>query len=195
MWKFLLVICFPVLEIYLLIKVGSIIGAMNMVLWIFASALFGIWYARAHSQYSMMQMRADIEQGKLPQNNLMDSVLISLGGILLVLPGLITDALGLLLIFPLTRHLISKQAGQFFQKRAGSSNTYIFTSSGNFGSHPGQGAAGPERGSVFDATASPVQPEGEEGPRQIEIIDSFAIEIEKDDDPKTDDVPPSGSKS
>lgn len=176
MWRLLLFIVFPALEIYLLIKVGSVIGPLNMVLWIFASAAIGIWYARAHSQYSMMQMRADLAAGKLPQTTLMDSVLISIGGILLVLPGLVTDTVGLLLFFPPTRQMLSKQAARFFQNRAGSSTTFIFTGSGT----PPPGHDGfPGPGPFFDAAGSPA-PEEEPGPRQVEIIESTAIEIDTD---------------
>lgn len=175
MWRLLLFIFFPALEIYLLIKVGGLIGAMNMMLWIFGSAIFGIWYARARSEYSMMQMRADLAAGKMPQNNLMDSVLISMGGILLVLPGLITDALGLLLLFPPTRRLIGKSAGDFFKSRTGSGATFIYTSAGGFGSAPGAEPGG--HGPVYDASASHVD-EGEQSPRQAVIIESSAIEIE-----------------
>lgn len=177
MWRLLLFIFFPAVEIYLLIKVGSAIGALNMVLWIFASAIFGIWYARAHSEYSMMQMRADISQGKIPKNALVDSVFISIGGILLVLPGLITDALGLLLLFPPTRHLIGKQAGSFLRNRTGTSSTFIFTSAGGYGER-GSGCSSDTNEPVFDATLS--QNENKEGPRQVTIIESSAIDIEID---------------
>lgn len=178
MLRLFLFLFFPALELYLLIKVGSMIGALNMVLWIIASAVFGIWYARAHSEYSMMQMRADLAQGRVPQNTLMDSVLISLGGLLLVLPGLITDAIGLLLLFPPTRRLLAKNAGLLFKNRmGGSSTTIIYTNSGGFG--PGHGGFDP-RGPVHDVNASPLQHEEEQGPRQATVIESTAIEIDTD---------------
>jgi Protein affecting phage T7 exclusion by the F plasmid len=177
MLKILLFLVYPFLEIYLLIEVGAAIGALNMILWIFLSALFGFWYPRMRSQYSMMQMRTDLAAGKMPQSALMDSVLISVGGLLLILPGLISDAVGLLLFLPPARHLISKNIQKHFKNRAGSSTAYIFTNTTGFGpGRPQDDLHG--QGSVFDADAQSSQGEDEQAPRQATVIDSTAITIE-----------------
>lgn len=189
MLKAFLFLVFPALEIYLLIKVGSATGAMNMVLWIFASAIFGIWYARVHSQYSLLQMKADLEQGKIPQTALADSILISIAGVLLVLPGLITDTMGILLLFPPIRRLLFAHATGFFSKRQASSSTFFFTSGGF---RPGGAPSGfPGRDEtgftgerpVFDVTSEAYQeatpPDYDDRePRQAVIIDSTSIEIQ-----------------
>jgi len=179
MLKILLFLVYPFLEIYLLIEVGSAIGALNMILWTFLSALFGFWYPRMRSQYSMLQMRADLAAGKMPQSSLMDSVLISVGGLLLILPGLISDAVGLLLFLPPARHLISKNIQKYFKNRAGSSTAYIFTNTTGFGHGPGR----PQddlhgQGSIFDADAQSSRGEEDQAPRQATVIDSTAITIE-----------------
>ena len=185
MLKILLFLVYPFLEIYLLIKVGSAIGALNMILWIFLSALFGFWYLRMRSEYSILQIRADLAAGKLPQSSLMDSILISIGGVLLILPGLISDAVGLLLFLPPVRHLISKNIQKYFKNRAGSSTAFIFTNTTGFG--PGPGGSQDDlhyQGSVFDADAQPSRGEDDQAPRQATVIDSTAIEIEPIDSGK-----------
>ena len=185
MLKIFLFLVYPFLEIYFLIKVGAAIGALSMILWLFLAALFGFWYPRMRSQYSMLQMRADLAAGKMPQSSLMDSVLISIGGVLLIIPGLISDAVGLLLFLPPVRLLISKNIQQYFKNRAGSSTAFIFTNTTGFGSGPG----GPQddlhgQGSVFEADVQPSREEDDQTPRQATVIDSTAIEIEHIDSGK-----------
>ena len=186
--RFVLFLLFPALELYLLVKVGGLPGALNMVAWVFASALIGMWAVRAQGQSAMQKARAEMEAGRVPQTPFLDGVLLFLGGILLILPGLITDAVGLLLLIPpfrrmaalaLAAYITSRQAASASGASSGSGGAtriFFFSSSGFPGSntpprHDPSMHIGPERSGLYDAS--------HEEPRQATIIESTAIAIEK----------------
>lgn len=185
MLRLFLFLLFPALELYLLVKVGGIIGALTMVLWVFASMLFGIWVVRAHSQYSMAQIRASMTEGRMPQYSIMDGLLLFLAGVLLILPGLISDAIGLLLLLPFVRQAVAESLGRYFQNRQSTGSTTIFFT--NIG--------GPGQGPAFDPRVCPPR-EPDEGPRQATVIESTAIEIDPDQTPddRQEGSGPSGKK-
>ena len=183
----LLFLLFPALELYLLVKVGSVIGALNMVIWVFASAVLGMWAVRAQGQGSVTRLRADLAEGRVPQQSFMDGVLLFFAGVLLILPGLITDAVGLFLLVPPFRHWTALAVGRYFSTRQptgqpGNARIFFFRSSG-FGGAPGGG-----HGGTFGGPHGPVSPGScetsarvfpdDEAPRQATIIESEAIEIQ-----------------
>jgi UPF0716 protein FxsA len=93
----------PVVEIYLLIKVGSQIGALNTVLLVIATGFAGAYLARMQGLHTMYRVRASLDQGVTPTEELLDAMLIFAAGMVLLTPGFVTDALGLLLLIPETR--------------------------------------------------------------------------------------------
>lgn len=189
--RLILFILFPALELYLLVKVGGIIGALNMVFWVFASAAIGLWAARTQGQSAMLKVQAELAEGRVPQNNFMNSLLLFFGGVLLILPGLITDAVGLFLLIPPFRHFAATAASRYIVSRqaAGqSSQMFIFRGApgagGGFGftrfsggfpggsADPFQGAGcrpGPGEAEAFDVEA--------QSPRQATVLESEAIDI------------------
>ena len=94
----------PVLEIYVLIQVGSRIGAANTVILVLLSALVGAWLARQEGMRTLLKIRQNMSQGIMPAEELLDALLIFVAGAVLLTPGFITDALGLLILFPPTRN-------------------------------------------------------------------------------------------
>ena len=105
----LLLIGFPVLEIYLFIKIGSQIGAFNTILLIFISAFFGLVYARYEGFNTLKAGMSEIVKKELPIYEIISGAALAFAALLLVLPGFATDLLGLLIIFPPTRKLIFKK--------------------------------------------------------------------------------------
>ena len=105
----LLLIGIPVLEIYLFIKMGSQIGALNTILLIFITAFFGIIYARYEGFNTLKSGMAQVMKNELPINEIVSAAALSFAALLLILPGFATDLLGLLIIFPPTRKLIFKK--------------------------------------------------------------------------------------
>lgn len=194
--QLLLFLLFPALELYLLVKVGSVTGALNMVLWVFVSALIGIWAVRVQGREAMLKVQADLARGDVPRNPFVEGLLLYLGGVLLILPGLVTDAAGLLLLVPPLRRLAAGRLGRWLLARqgrhAGASRIIFFQ---GFGSG---GAQGPAQG-TYDVHSRTVTPHaetqgGEEPPRQAVVIESTAIEIKAEDEPG-DEGNPSATRS
>ncbi|MFW6323477.1 MAG: FxsA family protein [Desulfovibrionales bacterium] len=96
----------PVLEIYVLIRVGSVFGAANTVILVLATAFAGAWLAREQGARTMFRIRDNLRQGIMPAEEMLDAFLIFGAGMVLLTPGFITDAAGLLVLFPPTRKII-----------------------------------------------------------------------------------------
>ncbi|MFO7752751.1 MAG: FxsA family protein [Desulfobacteraceae bacterium] len=93
----------PVIELYLLIKVGTLIGSLNTVLLVIFTGFAGAWLARMEGMYTMLQVRRNLDQGIMPKEELLDALIIFCAGAVLITPGLLTDIAGLLLLWPVTR--------------------------------------------------------------------------------------------
>ncbi|MES2856878.1 MAG: FxsA family protein [Bdellovibrionota bacterium] len=103
----LLLLLTPILEIYVMIRVGSQIGFVNTIFALLAGAILGGGMAKAQGRYMLQTFQKTISQGQLPSSQVFHSLLIFIGGILLFIPGFLSDAVGLLLILPGTRHLFA----------------------------------------------------------------------------------------
>ena len=103
---FLVIIGIPVLEILVMIKIGQQIGAINTVLLIFLTAIIGIYYARIEGLNTIRSGLANLYQNKAPIYEMISGASIALAAVLLIIPGFITDTLGFILLFPLTRKLL-----------------------------------------------------------------------------------------
>ena len=102
----LLIILVPILEIYLIIKVGSLIGAATTILLIFVTAFVGVFYAKYEGLNTLKSGLVQLSKNEIPKYEVISGAAISLGALLLIIPGFITDFFGFLLIFPLTRKFI-----------------------------------------------------------------------------------------
>jgi len=98
----------PAAEIYLLIKVGTVAGALNTVLLVVLSGFTGAYLARQQGLQTMVRVRASLQQGMMPADDLIDALLIFIAGIVLLTPGFITDAAGLLILLPHTRRMFKQ---------------------------------------------------------------------------------------
>jgi UPF0716 protein FxsA len=103
----------PVVEIYLLIKIGAYVGAFNTVVIVIVTGFIGAYLARLQGMQTMFRMRTSLQQGIMPTNDLIDALLIFIAGIVLLTPGFVTDAAGLLILFPHTRRIFK----QFLQRK------------------------------------------------------------------------------
>ncbi len=104
-------ILFPLLELALLIKVGSSIGVLTTLLLVIASALVGGFLLRIAGPATAWRARARLLSGEAPEQEMLDGLLMALGGFLLLLPGFLSDVLGVLCLLPFTRHLLRKRLG------------------------------------------------------------------------------------
>lgn len=108
---FKLFLCFtliPAIELYLLIKVGSVIGGLNTILLVVISGFIGAWLARLEGINTLKRLRLNLEQGLMPTEELLDAIIILIAGIALITPGFITDVLGILLLWSITRNIFKK---------------------------------------------------------------------------------------
>ena len=102
----ILILGIPLIEIYLFIKVGSEIGALNTILLILTTAVVGIWYARYEGFNTLRSGMSQLVKNELPLYEIVSGAAIAFAALLLILPGFATDIVGILLVFPLTRKII-----------------------------------------------------------------------------------------
>ena len=102
----LLIIGLPVLEIFLLIKIGGKFGALNTIALIFLTAIIGIYFARLQGIRTLRSGMVNLYQNKLPVYELLSGASIAIVALLLITPGFLTDIIGFLLLIPLTRKII-----------------------------------------------------------------------------------------
>ena len=102
----ILILGIPLIEIYLFIKVGSEIGALNTVLLILTTAVVGIWYARYEGFNTLRSGMSQLVKNELPLYEIVSGAAIAFAALLLILPGFATDIIGILLVFPVTRKII-----------------------------------------------------------------------------------------
>ena len=105
----LIIIGIPAIEIFLFIKLGSQIGALNTILLIFMTAFFGIFYAKHEGFNTLKSGMSQMVKNELPIYEIISGAALAFAALLLILPGFATDFLGLLIIFPPTRKLIFKK--------------------------------------------------------------------------------------
>jgi UPF0716 protein FxsA len=106
-WWLLLIafILVPIAEIYVLIKVGQVIGAWWTIVLLIADSAFGSWLIRHQGARAWRALRVALSEGRMPARELADGVLIVVGGTLMISPGFVTDVFGFILILPFTRPL------------------------------------------------------------------------------------------
>jgi len=109
---FLLFLIVPVVEIYLIIKVGSVIGGLPTVGLLLALSLTGAFLVRSQGFRILNQVQLELAQGRLPAAQLLDGLLVLVGGLLLTTPGFFTDFLGIFFLIPATRRLIKLWLGR-----------------------------------------------------------------------------------
>ena len=100
---FLLFTLVPAAEIFLFIEIGKRIGTANTFALVLLTGFAGAWLARMQGLATIVRVRSNIEQGIMPAEELVDAVIILGAGMVLLTPGFLTDAVGLLLLFPPTR--------------------------------------------------------------------------------------------
>ena len=121
----LAIILVPVVEIYLLIKIGSQIGAMSTILLIFATAVIGIYYAKYEGLNTLKSGFTQLSKNETPAYEVISGAAIAFAALLLIIPGFATDIIGFLLIFPLSRKLIFKKLFKKFKYKENKKKKYI----------------------------------------------------------------------
>ncbi len=102
----ILILSIPLIEIYLFIKIGSQIGALNTIALILITAIVGVAYARYEGFNTLKSGMSQLMRNEVPIYEIISGATLTFAALLLILPGFATDLLGILLVFPLTRKLI-----------------------------------------------------------------------------------------
>jgi UPF0716 protein FxsA len=138
---FTVFILVPLLEIYVIIQVGQVIGPWWTILLLVADSIFGTWLIRHEGGRAWRALRGALDDGRMPATELADGALILVGGTLMLAPGFVTDAFGILLIMPVTRPVFRRLLAAVVARRVTVRNVQ----------RPGRGPEGPVvRGEVVD---------------------------------------------
>lgn len=111
----------PLVELLLLIKLGQYIGAMRTIFIVVATGIFGAVLARTEGMITLRKIQIDLHHGVMPTEGLIDGVIILIGGLLLITPGILTDMVGFIFVIPFTRTFVKsylKHRFQLFLKNA-----------------------------------------------------------------------------
>ena len=103
---FIIFIALPALEIFLFIKIGGHLGALNTIALIFLTAIIGIYFARLQGIQNYKSSMINLYQNKIPLYEIISGASIAVAALLLIIPGFFTDLIGFLLLIPLTRKII-----------------------------------------------------------------------------------------
>ena len=114
----LFIIGIPLIEIYLMIKVGGIIGAFNTIFLIFFTAITGVYFARLEGLHALRSGFNQLVKNEIPIYEIISGAALAFAALLLIVPGFLTDLIGFLLIIPITRKFfITSITSQFNKKK------------------------------------------------------------------------------
>ena len=126
----LFIITIPLIEIYLMIKVGGVIGAFNTIFLIFFTAAAGIYFARLAGLSTLRSGFNQLIKNEIPVYEIISGAALAFAALLLIIPGFLTDIIGFLLIIPITRKIFIKSISSKFKKKKVNNNEDIIE--GNF---------------------------------------------------------------
>ena len=107
MLKFLIAFTIiPIIEIYLLIEIGSFFGVLTAITFVILTGFLGAFMARMQGLQTLFRIQENLREGRMPSGELLDALLIVIAGIVLLTPGFLTDSVGFLLLIPSTRNSI-----------------------------------------------------------------------------------------
>lgn len=124
----LFLIIVPLLELYVLIQVGSEIGAFPTIALTILTAIVGGWLMRYQGISTMQNAQIAMAEGRPPAKEMLEGVFIFVGGLFLLLPGFMTDALGLLFLLPPVRHYMIRNFIKQQQSRYSQSHGRVYES-------------------------------------------------------------------
>ena len=119
------IILIPVIEIYLLIKIGAQIGAISTIILIFITAFVGIYYAKYEGLNTLKSGFLQLSKNETPTYEIISGAAIAFAALLLIIPGFATDVLGFLIIFPISRKFILSMFTKKFHYKKERKNNFI----------------------------------------------------------------------
>jgi UPF0716 protein FxsA len=153
---FFLFTLLPFVELWLLVRIGRVVGAPGVLAYVLTMIFVGGWLARSQGRRVLEQSRSALQQGQVPEEGLLGGALVWVGGVLLIIPGVLTDLLGVLCLVPFTRRAIGARLKSALAARVAAGNVRVID--------PRWGARRPSdiRGDIIDTEGEDVT---EEDPR------------------------------
>lgn len=119
---FLLFTIIPVIELTILIKIGTLIGTLNTVMLVIFTAMAGAYLVRMEGMGVIYRFQQNMQEGRFPAEEILDGAMILVAGALLVTPGVATDIIGFLLVFPSSRRMIKISLRRYIERRISTIN-------------------------------------------------------------------------
>jgi UPF0716 protein FxsA len=176
-WLVLIFILVPIAELYVIIKVGGVIGVLPTLALLLADAVLGSMLLRHQGRAAWIRFNRALAEGRLPHKEVFDGVLVIIGGTLLLTPGFLTDILGLILLIPPTRALVRGMSARWVRRRmamGGGATIFTFGTGPRARRRPAPGGPGgpprrPAPGDPFGWEEPPPPPPPRTGPRPDDI--------------------------
>jgi UPF0716 protein FxsA len=146
-YLFLLFIVLPLVEILILVKIGMLTSFWVPIAIVIVTGVVGSALARREGWKVLERMREDVRTGQMPADSLIDGFLVLLAGILFVLPGVLTDVVGIVLLFPPSRQLVKRGVAAWFKRNV---ELHVGRIGGNHWPSSG-GPNAPEHDKIIDA--------------------------------------------
>jgi UPF0716 protein FxsA len=148
---FLLFTVVPLVEIFLLVQLGSLMGVWPTIALVCVTGFLGASLARREGRRALARYQEALAKGQLPEEGIVSGLLILLGGVLLIAPGVLTDLTGLALMVPPVRRAVAKRVNARLQKRISDGSIQVMNiGPGGFG-FSGFDSASEQNGVVVDA--------------------------------------------
>lgn len=129
----LLFAALPLLDLWLLLRLGQAIGFWSTLALVVATGVAGAWLARAEGFRVVREWQRALAQGRLPAEGVLSGALVLAGGLLLVTPGVVTDVIGLALLLPPSRRLVAAGLRRWLRRQMDAGRIRVVSSGGPFG--------------------------------------------------------------
>lgn len=124
---FLLFTVVPLVELYLLIAVGRFLGAVPTILLVLVTGALGAWFARLEGLRVLRRWQESLRRQQIPKDGVIDGLLIFVGGVMLITPGILTDLVGLSMVVPPSRRFIAGFVRKWFDRQMQAGRVQVYT--------------------------------------------------------------------
>ena len=146
---FLLFTVVPLVELYLLIVIGRVLGPVATIALVLVTGALGAWFARLEGARVIRRWQEAMAQQQLPKDGVIDGLLIFVGGLMLITPGILTDIAGLSMVMPPTRRVIARFVRTWFERQIAVGRVQFYA--------PGYASPQGPRGDVIDVEGEVIE--------------------------------------
>jgi UPF0716 protein FxsA len=122
---FLIFAVIPLIELGILIKIGTVIGTLNTITLVILTAAIGAYMVRMEGIGVLSRIQHNMQEGQFPAEELINGAMILVAGALLLTPGVCTDVIGFLMVIPVSRNVIKRLIKRYIEKKISSGNIHI----------------------------------------------------------------------